>query len=168
MIFDTRKRASALEILVNSPGRVGEMPWELRFSSSTSAGNSVVMSTSRRSIGVPVAAEVNLVMLASAIFGRFQDVLTYQGYIATRRPSSWSRLLTRTDFGISDLDGVPVRGTWSRQFLDGVQGECSRRVTGNITVPIHGTGELQGKRWMKLSIMLFAIGFHRMDSSSWE
>jgi hypothetical protein len=59
-ILVTRKRARALEILVNSPGSVGENPSELRFSSSTSAGYSVVMSSSRSSIGVPIEAEINL------------------------------------------------------------------------------------------------------------
>jgi hypothetical protein len=55
-----RNRARALEILVNSPGKAGEKPCSLIFSSSTSAGYSVVISQSRSSIGMPVEAEANL------------------------------------------------------------------------------------------------------------
>lgn len=60
-----RNRARALEILVNSPGRAGEKPCSLMFSSSTSAGYSVLISQSRRSMGMPVEAEANLERISS-------------------------------------------------------------------------------------------------------
>jgi hypothetical protein len=59
-ILQILKSARALEILVNSPGRVGDDPCSVRFSSSTSAGYSALMSDSRSKVGQPEEAEINL------------------------------------------------------------------------------------------------------------
>ena len=73
----------------------------------------MVISTSRRSIGVPVAAEVNLAWISDYItFERFQGVHTCQEHTATRRLSSLSQPRARIGCGTSDLGGDPTRGTW--------------------------------------------------------
>ena len=55
--------ASALESFVDSPGRVGWKPCSFTFSSSTSAGSSVSMSSSLSSFGSPrdIAAKLDCV-----------------------------------------------------------------------------------------------------------
>lgn len=50
---DSRKRASALDSLVDSPGRVGRNPFSVTYSSSASTGYSQCTSSSRRSLGRP-------------------------------------------------------------------------------------------------------------------
>jgi hypothetical protein len=48
-----RKRASALESLVNSPGKVGKKPFSVMYSSSASTGYSHCTSSSLMSLGKP-------------------------------------------------------------------------------------------------------------------
>ena len=65
-----RKRASALESLVYSPGRVGRKPFSVMYSSSASTGYSQCTSSSRMSLGRPRWA-------AEKLWGSKRDVRGY-------------------------------------------------------------------------------------------
>ena len=81
-------KAKALEILVSSPGRVGEKPDGLRFSSSTSEGHSVEISLSRRRVGVPVAADVNLCKVNCKSCQKEQEHILVKHVLAPKDASS--------------------------------------------------------------------------------
>lgn len=87
MIRATRNRASALDTLVDSPGSVGWNPRSVTFSSSTSEGYSVWMSSSFRIVGIPRDAAEKLEARKLCEIKHFRT-LTYQGYITSKRPSS--------------------------------------------------------------------------------
>jgi hypothetical protein len=55
-----RKSARALEILVDSPGRVGKKPFSVTYSSSASTGYSQCTSSSFMSLGNPSCAAEKL------------------------------------------------------------------------------------------------------------
>ena len=59
-ILEAENSASALESRVDSPGRVGRKPDSVTFSSSTSSGYSILISSSRKRTGRPVSAAANL------------------------------------------------------------------------------------------------------------
>jgi hypothetical protein len=62
-----RKRASALESFVNSPGKVGRNPFSVTYSSSASAGYSQYTSSSRMSLGRPRWAADKLAKVSNEI-----------------------------------------------------------------------------------------------------
>ena len=125
----------ALEILVTSPGKDGEMPWALRFSSSTSEGYSVVISLSRRSIGVPVAADVNLYLSATGLKRKLRPGHTYPGRIGTRKPSSGFQNQRSTECDTCGLDGDQADDTCLPQHLYAEPDWCSRLEASNIAEP---------------------------------
>ena len=85
---DTRKRASALESLVDSPGRVGRYPFSVMYSSSASTGYSQWTSSSLIIFGRPRCAADKLDELAVVKAAVGSLFLTNRRCTATRTLSS--------------------------------------------------------------------------------
>jgi hypothetical protein len=99
-----RKRASALESLVYSPGNVGKNPFSVTYSSSASTGYSQCTSSSLMSLGRPRWAADRLQDISNVMIGVHGGRHTSRQCKATRTLSFWSRWSTRRGQSASVTD----------------------------------------------------------------